>query len=247
MKQLYANIKEKKALGHKMFALLVDPGKMTDEYVMSIAKVAKDSFVDFFLVGGSLTSEYVDITIDILRSNSTLPIVLYPGSLLQLSDKADAMFLLSLISGRNADLLIGNHVLAAPLLKKSKMEIISTGYILIESESSTSVEYISNTRPIPANKPDIAAATAMAGELLGMKMIYLEAGSGANKKVNTEMIQYVSKYISIPLIVGGGICTEDDIEMAYNAGADIVVVGTAVENDIHILAQLSLSIKKFKK
>ncbi|MFN8297020.1 MAG: geranylgeranylglyceryl/heptaprenylglyceryl phosphate synthase, partial [Chitinophagales bacterium] len=138
----------------------------------------------------------------------------------------------------NADLLIGNHVQAAPLLKQSKLQIISTGYMLIESGTATTVSYISNTTPIPANKPEIAACTALAGEQLGLQCIYLEAGSGAKYAVTKETIKAVKKMIKVPLIVGGGIRSKAQIEAAFTAGADIVVIGTAIENDVQFLEEI---------
>ena len=162
---------------------------------------------------------------------------------MQISNKADGILLLSLISGRNPDLLIGNHVIASAYIKRSKLEVLPTGYILINGGKPTSVEYMSNTQAIPANKTDIAAATAMAGEMLGLKYIYLEAGSGANNTVNSKMITAVKKNIQIPLIVGGGIKTTNDVKNAINAGADVIVVGTAIEENSSILHELVQSIR----
>ncbi len=161
-------------------------------------------------------------------------------AVMQLSDRADGIFFLSLISGRNPEFLIGNHVLAAPHLNRSGIEVIPTAYMLIENGRSTTVEYVSNTRPIPAGKSDIAIATAMAGEMLGMKAIYLEAGSGAAHSVGAEMISAIRKKISLPLIVGGGIRSEIELQEAYDNGADLVVIGTAFEENSELLT-------KFKK
>ena len=163
---------------------------------------------------------------------------MFPRNPLQISTKAVGILFLSLFSERNAELLIGNHVLAAPILKQSKLTIISTGYMLIESGTQTTVSYISNTTPIPANKPAIAACTALAGEQLGLKTIYLEAGSGAQNSVSKEIIKAVKKQINIPLIVGGGIRSIEQIETAFLAGADVVVIGTAIENDIKFLEEI---------
>jgi len=170
---------------------------------------------------------------------------LFPGSLLQLSDKADGILLLSLISGRNPDYLIGNHVLAANFLKKSGLEIIPTGYILIDGKSVSSVEYISNTRPIPVEKPDIVVATALAGEMLGHKLIYLEAGSGADRRISEQVVAEVKKNIGIPLMVGGGIRNPEDVLNLYRAGADIIVIGTAAEEDPHILSKMAAMRDKY--
>ena len=223
----------------KKFALLIDPDKHTDISLVKTLSLAGKAAIDFILVGGSLVSGPIDHTVDIIKSASHLPLILFPGSLLQLSEKADGILLLALISGRNPDYLIGNHVLAAHYLKKSGLEIIPTGYILIDGKSVSSVQYISNTRPIPVEKPDIVVATAIAGEMLGHKLIYLEAGSGADRRVSEKVIAEVKKNITIPLMVGGGIRTPEDVLNLYNAGADIVVVGSAAEEDPEILAKMA--------
>ena len=228
----------------KQIAVLIDPDKTDSKKLQKTMDAANKAHIDFFLVGGSLLlKNNLEETIVFIKKNSKKKVYLFPGNPSQICNRADGILLLSLISGRNADLLIGNHVQAAPLLKQSKLQIISTGYMLIESGTATTVSYISNTTPIPANKPEIAACTALAGEQLGLKVIYLEAGSGAQNSVSKEMIQAVKKIINIPLIVGGGIRSAAQIETAFNAGADIVVIGTAVENDIHFLEEIK-SIKK---
>ncbi len=242
---LLSNINECRKTGRKLFSLLIDPDKYQDAALMNAIDAANDSDVDFFLIGGSLTAGAIDDTITFIKKHSSLPVILYPGNLLQLSTRADGILLLSLLSGRNADLLIGNHVIAAPLLKKSRMEIIPTGYILVGSGTPTSVEYMSHTMPIPAHKPDIIAATAMAGEMLGFKLIYLEAGSGASQAIQSTAISHVRKNIDIPLIVGGGINTPEQVMNAFSAGADIVVVGTAIEKNITLLKDISAVTKRF--
>lgn len=220
----------------RRLAILIDPDKTDDESLGRMVKECEENPVDFFLVGGSLImGDSFDKTINYLKNHSQIPVYIFPGNMMQVSDKADGILLLSLISGRNPDFLIGQHVLVAPKLKKANIDVIPTGYILVDSGSRTSVEYMSNTLPIPSDKPEIAVCTAMAGEQLGMKAIYLEAGSGAQNKVNAEMITAVKSNISCLLIVGGGIKTSEDAEIAFNAGADIVVVGTAVEKDIHLI------------
>ena len=219
----------------RLFALLIDPDKHTSESLFDICKNANDARVDLIFVGGSLLNNNIDSSIEFIKSHTKIPALLFPGNLLQISDKADGILLLSLISGRNPDLLIGNHVIASSHIKRSNLEVLPTGYILIEGGKTTSVEYMSNTKPIPADKTDIAIATAIAGEMLGLKYIYLEAGSGANNSVNLEMIENVKKNINIPLIVGGGFRTEDDIKKAITAGADIIVVGTALEQKPQLL------------
>ncbi|MBU8891818.1 MAG: geranylgeranylglyceryl/heptaprenylglyceryl phosphate synthase [Bacteroidales bacterium] len=222
----------------KLFALLVDPDHHTDDSLLSIVKLAVKSEVDLILVGGSILLSSIDHSIDLIKKNTSIPVILFPGNLLQINNKADGIMLLSLISGRNPDLLIGNHVIAASALKNSSLEILPTGYILIDGGKASSVEYMSNTRPIPSDKTDIAISTAIAGEMIGLKYIYLEAGSGALKKPNSRLIEGVKKNISIPIIVGGGLNNPDDIKEAINAGADIIVVGTAVEENPSILPDL---------
>jgi putative glycerol-1-phosphate prenyltransferase len=223
----------------KQIAVLIDPDKTDVRKLVKTIQQAEMAKVDFFLVGGSLLlKNNLDEIIAVIKKNTRKKVYLFPGNPAQISRNADGILLLSLISGRNAELLIGSHVLAAPILKQSKLNIISTGYILIESGTQTTVSYISNTTPIPANKPEIAACTALAGEQLGLKIIYLEAGSGAQNAVSKEMIKAVKKQISIPLIVGGGIRTKAQIETAFLAGADVVVIGTAIENDITFLEEI---------
>lgn len=223
----------------KVFVLLIDPEKHNPESLNRTIDVAAGAGVDLILVGGSLTSKPIDETIESVRSRVNIPVVLFPGNLLQLSGKADGILLLSLLSGRNPEYLIGNHVLASLFLKRSGMEIIPTGYLLIDGHHLSSVEYISNTRPIPADKADIVVATALAGEQLGLKLIYLEAGSGADARIREDVVARVKENISIPMLVGGGIRTPEDIRQLYRAGAHGVVVGTAVEQDDHILPLLA--------
>ena len=223
----------------KKISVLIDPDKQSLSQVAKTAKNAELADIDFFLVGGSLISTGLDETITTIKENSSKPVILFPGSILQISDKADGILLLSLISGKNPDLLIGNHIIVAPLLKKSNLEIIPTGYMLIDSGRKTSVEYMSNTKPIPADKTDIAVAVALAGEMTGKKLIYLEAGSGAKNHVSPEMIAKVKQNISIPLIVGGGIRNTEILKTVCNAGADIIVVGTVAEKNSVVLQDYS--------
>lgn len=230
--------------GDKLLALLLDPDEYDDQSLKQILNEAGNTKTDLILVGGSLVSNPVAPFIQKIKENSEIPVLLFPGNLLQLSDNADGILFLSLISGRNPDLLIGNHVAAAPMIRNSGMEVISTGYILVENGRSTAVEYISNTRPVPSDKPDIAAATAIAGEMLGFKLIYLEAGSGAQYPVNPEMITEVKSKIKIPLVVGGGIRNAEDAKNILNAGADIIVVGNAVEKNTSLLKKIREFTKK---
>lgn len=213
----------------KLFALLIDPDKHDEKTLSETVIMADKCKTDILLVGGSLISVQLESTIVILKKHTNIPVFLFPGSCIQLSDKADGILLLSLISGRNPDFLIGNHVIAAPLIKKSRLEIVPTGYILINGSRTSSTEYISNTIPIPAEKQDIINATAQAGEMLGLKVIYLEAGSGAEKPVSENTIMTLKSSISLPLIVGGGIHSPSDLNSIYRAGANMAVVGTAIE------------------
>lgn len=227
----------------KKIALLIDPEKLKVPALIATLYAAQEANVKLIFVGGSLLSERLEATIDIIKKNSDLPVYLFPGSLMQLSKNADCLLLLSMVSGRNPDYLIGNHVLAAPYIKKTNLEVVPTGYILIEGGAYTSVEYISNTRAIPSNKTDLIVATALAAEMLGHKLIYLEAGSGAKKHVPLDAIREVKKHISVPLIVGGGINTEEKAREILKAGADVIVVGTAVEEKIDNLISISKSLK----
>lgn len=220
----------------KKLAVLVDPDKPTDEQVVQLAKRAEKAGVDFIFVGGSLlTNDNLDSCIRLLKANSAIPVVLFPGNSLQLSGKADAFLLLSLISGRNAEMLIGRHVIAAPFLKLSGLEIIPTGYMLIDSGKPTTVSYMSNSIPIPSDKNDIAMCTAMAGEMLGMKLIFMDAGSGALSPVPQEMIDQVCKSINVPLVVGGGIKTPEMAAATAKAGADVVVIGNTLEKSPELI------------
>ena len=223
---IYQSILNSKA---KKFVLLVDPDKHDEKSLTRLTEIIRVSAVDFIFIGGSLVSGRLDLAVEQLKNQTNVPVILFPGNLLQLNDKVDGVLLLSLISGRNPDYLIGNHVLAAPFLKKCHMEVIPTGYILISDENKSSVAYISNTKSIPSDKTDIAIATAIAGEMLGNRMIYLEAGSGADQRVPDEVITSVKQNISVPLIVGGGIRSAETVKQVYQAGADIIVVGTAIE------------------
>ncbi|MDT8400206.1 MAG: geranylgeranylglyceryl/heptaprenylglyceryl phosphate synthase [Bacteroidales bacterium] len=219
----------------KCIALLMDPDNYEPDDIKMLKGIRSGNRPDFIFMGGSLTSVHPDKLIANLKESTDIPVVLFPGSLLQLSDKADAILLLSLISGRNPDLLIGNHVIAAPHLKKMDIEIIPTGYVLISCGAKTSVEYMSQTDAIPSSKIDIAVATAIAGEMLGLKIIYLEGGSGAGHPVPPAVIREVRSAVSVPLIVGGGLRTGDNIREAFDAGADMVVLGNGYEEDPGLL------------
>jgi phosphoglycerol geranylgeranyltransferase len=228
----------------RQIAVLVDPDRIDENKISFLADLADKGLIDFFLVGGSLVSEPVEPVVRKFKELTKVPIILFPGSVLQVSPLADAIFLLSLISGRNPDYLIGNHVTIAPFLKKSGIEVISIGYILVENGKTTSVEYISNSRPIPADKHDIIVATAIAGEMLGNKMIYLESGSGALNPANVETVKLLKKNISIPLIVGGGIRSVQTAVELCEAGADILVLGSVMEEEPQEMLRICRMIKK---
>ena len=227
----------------KILALLIDPEETSPDVLPVLIDSALRARVSMILVGGSLVNHPVGPLIDAIKNICSLPVILFPGTTGQLSDKADGLLLLSLISGRNPEFLIGNHVVAAQILKRSSLEIIPTGYMLIENGKTSSAEYMSNTRPLPANKPDLVVSTALAGEMLGLKLIYLEGGSGAPGIIPTELISAVKKNISIPLVVGGGIRSVGDLKRVYEAGADIAVVGNAVENDTTKLLEFAQVLK----
>jgi putative glycerol-1-phosphate prenyltransferase len=224
------NFPEKKSV-----ALLLDPDKTKGESLTRILKIASETRTDYILAGGSLTFIGIDKLILSVKERCNIPVILFPGNLLQLTHEADAILLLSLISGRNPELLIGNHVLAAPYLTDIKEKLISTGYILINCGSKTSVEYMSQTEAIPSDKTDIVVATALAGEMIGMKLIYLEAGSGAEKPVPANIIKAVRENISIPIAVGGGLKTQKEIEETFSAGADLIILGNGVEKNSKLL------------
>lgn len=227
--------------GKKSIAVLIDPDKIADpDQLEPLLRLANENCVDYFFVGGSLvtTSNLTDV-VKTIKDNISIPVVLFPGSALQIDPSADAILFLSLISGRNPDLLIGQHVVAAPILKSNKVEVLPTGYILINSGKTTSVAYISNTTPIPEDKYSLAACTAMAGEMLGLKLIYLDAGSGAEREVNKKMIGTVRKAVDVPLIVGGGINTPQKALNALEAGADLIVIGNALEKSPELLTEIA--------
>jgi len=224
-----------------LFALLVDPDKYSVDDLIDLSQRAQTAGVDMILLGGSITQASIADTLLTIRRYTSIPIVLFPGNAMQFVPTADAILLLSLISGRNPDFLIGNHVLVSHSLRKSGMEIIPTGYILVESGRVTSVQYMSGTVPIPRDKSDIVVATALAGQQLGLKSIYLEAGSGAELPVSTQIISEVRKCVDLPIIVGGGLRNPEQVKAARNAGASMVVVGNALEKDLGILKDLVIA------
>lgn len=243
------NLYQRFGNGQKSFAVLVDPDEFTTlEDLLDLIDLCVKSDVNFFYIGGSLiTKDTQHLIIHTIKNNCDIPVILFPGSNMHIDTKADGMLFLSLISGRNPELLIGQHVAAAPLLRKTNMEVLPTGYILINGGNDTAVSYMSGTTPIPSDKNSIAVATALAGEMLGMKLIYMDAGSGAKTAINSEMIKEVKKQLNTPLIIGGGINTTDRAVLAFEAGADTIVIGNAIEKDPHLLIEVSDNIREMNK
>jgi phosphoglycerol geranylgeranyltransferase len=245
---VYKELLDRRAAGKKSFAVLVDPDKTQIDQVGELIEKCVSAEVDFLLVGGSLVvSTHLEELVLSIKAQTQIPVILFPGSPSQVTPAADALLYLSLISGRNPELLIGQHVISAPLVKKSGLEIISTGYMVVDGGLPTTVSYISNANPLPSNKNEIAVCTALAGEMLGMKLIYLDAGSGALMPIPTEMIKAVSKQISIPLIVGGGITTPEKAAANCRAGADLIVVGNAIEKDTDLISLMSQAVHTSSK
>lgn len=243
---VYKSLTDSKRLGGKQFAVLVDPDKVDRDSLLRLTELAENVGVDFIFIGGStLLRDNMAECVSTVKSNCAIPVVLFPGSNKQVDANADALLLLSLISGRNAEWLINQHVEAAFAIKHSGLEVIPTGYILIDGGRETSVTYVSQTRPIPSDKSDIAAATALAGQQLGLKLIYMDAGSGALKPVSPKMIKSVKAEIDLPLVVGGGIDSEAKALKACAAGADVIVVGNALEKDPNLLLVLSKAVRGF--
>lgn len=227
---------------------MLDPDKIEQNTLTDLLVNISSSPVDFFLVGGSLVTDYAHKEIvDTIRRHCQIPIILFPGNPLHIEPSADAILLLSLISGRNPDFLIGQHVIAAPLLKKSGLEILPTGYMLVDSGAQTTVSYISGTMPLPHDKPAVAACTALAGEMLGLKLIYLDAGSGARWPVSPAMIAAVRAVVDLPIIVGGGINSGEKAYEALKAGADLIVIGNGIEKNPELLPQVSAVVQEFNQ
>lgn len=240
---LYDDLLTTLSTGRKCFAVHVDPDKYNRKSLKETISISEKAGVDYFFVGSSLlVNDKFEDCVRAIKKESPIPVVLFPGSPMQVSDKADAILLLSLISGRNPELLIGHHVMAAPALKKSGLELIPTGYMLVDGGVLTSVAYASNTVPIPSGKTDIAASTAMAGEMLGLKAIYLDAGSGAVNPVSATMIKVVRQKINVPLLVGGGISSPEKVAESCRAGADVVVVGNALEKTPALIYEMAFAV-----
>ena len=234
MTNIYNNILKAKAENEKLLAILLDPDKIVWENIDALLEKINQSTATHIFVGGSLVlTQKIDDLILKLKQNCNLPVILFPGNPSQISSHADGILFLSLISGRNPDYLIEHQVNAVPFLKQTKLEIIPTSYILIDGGNETAVSRVSKTKPLARTNLEYILQTAQAGEMLGHKLIYLEAGSGADYAVSKKIIKLVSENIAIPLIVGGGITDFREIQKAHNAGADLVVIGTAFENDFN--------------
>ncbi len=241
--RLYQQLMEKKHKGQKSFAVLIDPDKVNEQKIDQLTALAIAAKADYLFVGGSLViSNNLDLVVQRIKQNCNIPVILFPGSPSQISIHADGLLYLSLISGRNPELLIGQHVISAAAVKQSGLEIISTGYMVVDGGAPTTVSYISNAAPVPADKNEIAMCTAMAGEMLGMKVIYMDAGSGAKRPISESMIEKVSQSIEIPLIVGGGITDPEKAYRNCKAGADVLVIGNAIEKDITLIKEMSAAI-----
>jgi len=242
---LLKRLKKNRKIGHKSLAILLDPDKTTPEDARKLAIQARKHHVDYLFVGGSLiTNDQFSGLIAQLKKDCDIPVIIFPGSNLQICPEADGILLLSLISGRNPEYLIGQHVIAAPVLRQTDLAILPTGYILIDCGRPTTVSYISNTTPIPYDKPSIAACTALAGQMLGLKLIYLDGGSGALKPVSAEMISQVKATTKVPLIVGGGINSPEKARTTLEAGADIIVVGNALEENPGLLSEIATCVSE---
>jgi putative glycerol-1-phosphate prenyltransferase len=240
---IYESLQSKKYSGQKSFAVLIDPDKVNAQKIDELTGLAIEARVDYLFVGGSLViSNHLDEVVQRVKKNCNIPVILFPGTPSQVSKYADALLYLSLISGRNPELLIGQHVISAPFVKKSGLEIISTGYMVIDGGAPTTVSYISNATPIPADKNEIAMCTAMAAEMLGMKLIYMDAGSGARQPIHGDMITSVARHIEIPLVVGGGIKDPEKAYLNCKAGADLIVVGNAIEKDHLLIKEMAAAI-----
>jgi putative glycerol-1-phosphate prenyltransferase len=240
---IYTRLSSLRSKQQKAFAVLIDPDNVTTRQVEDLAGLCSDARVDFVFMGGSLmVTNHLDECIQTFKSNSDIPVILFPGSPSQVSPFADALFYLSLISGRNPELLIGAHVTSAPLVKASGLEVISTGYMVVDGGKATTVSYMSHSAPIPHDKDDIAVCTAMAGEMQGKHVLYMDAGSGAKQPVSESMIRKVAAHTRIPLIVGGGITEAEKAYLHCKAGADVVVVGNAIEKDSSLIHEISSAI-----
>ncbi len=244
--KVYSTILEKIHQGKKQIAILIDPDKHQEGDFYAMAQRFKKLPIDYLFVGGSLLSrDLLDACLRVLKAETNIPCVIFPGSVMQVNDKADAILLLSLVSGRNPDLLIGRHVEAVPYLKQAQIETLSTAYMLVDGGKITTAQYVSGTLPIPSDKPEIASLTAQAAEMIGHKLAYLDAGSGAQNRVPEAMIRKVREDIEIPLIVGGGIRKPQQAQAQLKAGADLLVIGNVLEEQPELLQQMVDAVSLF--
>lgn len=223
----------------KQLAVLIDPDKVNHNELVDIVAKIEAAGASYIFIGGSLLFSSLNESIKQLKKHTKLPVVIFPGGAQHVSPHADAILFLSLVSGRNPEFLIGQQVASAPIIRQAKLESVSVGYVLIDGGCETTVSYMSNTKPIPPNKPEIAAATCMAAEMIGMHSLYLEAGSGAKNHVPPQLIQKVKQNVSIPVIVGGGIKNGKQLASVFEAGADIAVIGTALEQNFELIEEFS--------
>ncbi len=250
---IYQSILNNSQNGKKLFGVLIDPDKQNNFDLLKTIEVCNNSEVDYFFVGGSIiTKGDLKKTVKFIKENSSKPVILFPGSPDQISKEADAILFLSLISGRNPEYLIGSQVIATPLIKKTNLEVIPTGYLLVDCGTTTTAIYVSDTNPIPYEKSEIAATTALAGEYLGLKLTYIDGGSGAKKCISSAMISTTKNNITGPLIIGGGIRTSQAAKEIYKAGADVIIVGNGAEQNRNLIQEIaemkaSLNFLKQKK
>lgn len=234
--------------GRKSLAVLFDPDDTDERSLIKSLNICLENKVDYIFVGGSLiTSNNLNEVVSMIKSYTDIPCVLFPGNAIQIDASADAILFLSLISGRNPELLIGQHVVAAPIVKRSNLEVIPTGYMLVSSGRPTSASYISNSQPLPNDKPSLAASTALAGEMLGLKTIYMDAGSGAEEPISNKVIKAVKKSIGVPLIIGGGLNTPLKAKQALDAGADIIVIGNGAQKNLSLVTEVSKVVKFYNE
>ncbi len=243
---LLASIRTKSANNQKQIAVLLDPDDLTEDKTRNVVALSEKAGVDYFFIGGSLiTKTNFETIASTIKENTQIPLLIFPGSIFQITDQADAILFLSLISGRNPEYLIGQHVQAAPRLHQSEIEVIPTGYMLVDSGKLTTALYISNTSPLPSDKPDIASSTALAGEMLGQKLLYLDGGSGAQNPVPSSIIEAVKGCTRAPLIIGGGLRNTQQIQETCHAGADIVVVGNHFEESPEAITSFAETVHRF--
>lgn len=239
---------DRKKKGIKSFILLIDPDKFDEQICLQLVSNQAFEKIDFIFVGGSLIHGLnIGQTIQLIKQHTSKSVIIFPGSNMHIDMAADGILFLSLISGRNPDFLIGQHVVSAPILKKSKLEILPTGYMLIDGGSPTTASYMSNTTPLPYDKPEVAACTAMAGEMLGLKLIYADAGSGAAKAISNKMVNMLQKSVEIPIIIGGGIRTAVQAMEIWQAGADAVVIGNGIEDNPKLLLEVSERLQRLNE